>query len=201
MPHNPKADEPIEVQWGNAGGEGDPPVRNLANRGKYGADYSGTTPCTPISLSLVAMCVCAQAHGVICDARAMILGEIAGKVQADGVGLYHAYAQQIRKTNEDRQRGWDEHNAEKAAAAKKKAEEKAHEIAMQVRVYVRVRADDVSLKKCLAACDRRSVCMGAAYVCTGKRIRAVQKQPSAAHCRLATVKTGVRVQVCMREHV
>jgi hypothetical protein len=41
MPNNPKADEPIEVQWGNAGGEGDPPVRNLANRGKYGADYSG----------------------------------------------------------------------------------------------------------------------------------------------------------------
>jgi len=37
-----KADEPIQVQFGSAGGEGDPPVVNLANRGKYGADYSGT---------------------------------------------------------------------------------------------------------------------------------------------------------------
>ena len=36
-----KADEPIQVMFGAAGGEGVPPVVNFANKGKFGADYSG----------------------------------------------------------------------------------------------------------------------------------------------------------------
>jgi hypothetical protein len=39
---------------------------------------------------------------------------------------------QIRKTNEERQRGWDEYNAKKQATAKKKREAHEHHIAMQV---------------------------------------------------------------------
>jgi len=110
-----KKDEPIQVQFG-AAQAAEPPVVNLANRGKYGADYFG-------------------------------------KKQADGEGLWHAYAEQIRKTNEERQRAWDEFNAAEVAAAKKKNDHHAHRMALQVSGFGRYktaqaqRIADARLKK------------------------------------------------------
>jgi hypothetical protein len=66
--------------------------------------------------------------------------DYSGYRQADGEGLWHGYAEQIRATNEARQRDWDEHNAAKAAAAKKRLEGHAHEVAMQVSGFGRYKS-------------------------------------------------------------
>ena len=105
---NPKADEPINVEWG-AAGAGDPPVINFANRGKYGADFHGPYAPPP--------------GGPGCE--------------ADGEGLWRDYAARVAKTNADRQRGWDEYHRKQKAAASRKRDEQAQRLAMQVSGFGR----------------------------------------------------------------